>query len=235
MKRQPIPFKRLLETVLPVEKLSAREQSRLSAVLDEGIPTEIEAAAMEAIDHLTDLGHLRLVEETPEEAGTRRRYQNLLTTDSIVIHIPDAVQDQTVHIPLPLRDWKRATSLDEVRSLFHLYNKMITKDSQLLRAPSDMLRQLLLTTRDLMGCESVTFWSALPGEEAASSLGDLNSPVYDETQAREWVLDRRYLVHFPDLPAQIDPETQGLDDRFRSMAMVPVGSPAVGIYGVLQA
>ena len=64
MKRQPIPFKQLLEGVLPVEKLSPREQSRLRGVLEEGIPQEIEAAAMEALEHLTDLGHLRLVEET---------------------------------------------------------------------------------------------------------------------------------------------------------------------------
>ena len=76
----------------------------------------------------------------------------------------------------------------------------------------------------------------MPGkEERELPLTNVIPAPYDEDLAREWVLDRRYMIVVPDLPVQIDPETGKLDSRFRSLAMVPIGEPDKSVYGVLHA
>jgi diguanylate cyclase (GGDEF)-like protein len=236
MKRHPIPFRKLLEEILPVEKLPPGERKRIASVLGKGDPAAVETIALTVLERLVDLGHLRLLEEVLQGEEKVRRYLNLSTADTIVLRLPVTDEDDGVQkIPLPLRDWRGGTSLDQVRTLFNLYNKILTRDSQLLRGPVDILRQVMLTTRQMMGCERVSFWSAIAGQEALFPVESLQSEAYDETLAEEWVLERRYLVVLPDLPAMINTETRTLESEFRSLAMVPLGEPDLGVYGVLHA
>jgi len=236
MKRHPIAFRQLLESVLPIEKLPEADRLQIASALESGDSSRIETVALEAIERLVHTGHLKLLEEVLRGEEKIRRYQNLDTADTIALRIPVDDEDEGIYkVPLPLRDWRGTTSLDQVRSLFNLYNKILTQDSQLLRGPGDILRQVMLTTRELTGCERVSFWSSLDVTTEEASIGDLHSEAYDEDLAKDWVLGRRFLVYLPDLPAQIDPETHSLDTRFHSLAMIPVGEPDVGIQGVLHA
>ena len=236
MKRHPIAFRHLLESVLPTERLPGPDRAAVDRALDSGDAARIEVAAMAAIERLQQLGHLRFLEEVLRGDEKVRRYRNLATADVIAIRLPADDEDEGVYkVPLPLREWHGRTSLDQVRVLFNLYNKILTQDSQLLRSQGDILRQVLLTTRELTGCERITFWSAIPATEDEFPIDDLASEPYDEELARDWVLERRFLVVYPDLPAQIDPVTHVLEHRFHSLAMVPVGSAEVGVHGVLHA
>lgn len=236
MKRHPIPFRHLLESVLPVQKLPAPDRVEIDRALEEGDAATIESVAMAAIDKLVHLGHLRLIEEVLRGDEKIRRYRNLDTADIIALRLPTGDEDEGVYkVPLPLRDWKGATSLDQVRTLFNLYNKILTQDSQLLRGQRDILRQVMLTARQMMGCERVSFWSAQNGGELPFPAEELSSEPYDEQLARDWVLGRRFLVYLPQLPAQINPATRTLENRFHSLALIPVGGPDLGVYGVLHA
>ncbi len=236
MKQRAIPFRELLQQVLPLDRLPAADRARVEAAIREGDPRTLEALAFELLDRLVDLGHLRLVEEVLRGDEKIRRYRDLTTGNTIALRLPVGDEDEGIHkIPLPLRDWKGAASLDQIRTLFNLYNKILTQDSHLLRGPRDILRQVMLTVRQILGCERVTFWMAGKSPEGGLPLENLNGEPYDPDLAREWVLTRRYLVVLPELPAQIDPSTGRLETDFHSLAMIPVGESDQAVYGVLHA
>jgi len=234
MKRRTIPFRELLQSVLPVDKLPPEDRARIALVLERGDARAMERVGLEILDRLTDLGHVRLVEEVLQGDEKVRRYRDLTSGDSVALVTPVTDEDEGIYkIPLPLRDWKGATNLEQIRSLFHLYDKLLTQDSQLLRGPADVLKQVMLTARQILHCERVSFWQ-LPREDRPGALKELDAAPYDEDLAREVVLMRNYLVVLPQLPAQIDPASGSLDTRFQSLAMIPVGHPDLSVYGVLH-
>jgi len=236
MKQKVIPFRELLQQVLPLDRVSAADRSRVAAAVREGDPRTLEALAFEMLDRLVDLGHLRLVEEVLRGDEKIRRYRDLTSGNTIALKLPVGDEDEGIYkIPLPLRDFKGATSLDQIRTLSNLYTKIITQDSHLLRGPGDILRQVMLTVRQILGCERVSFWMAAKHPEGGLPLENLSEEPYDSELAREWVLTRRYLVVLPELPAQIDPATGRLQTDFHSLAMIPVGQPHQAVYGVLHA
>ncbi len=236
MKHHTIPFRELLQRVLPVEKLPSADQARVAGAIKEGDPRTLEALAFEMLDRLVDLGHLRVMEEVLRGDEKIRRYRDLTTGNTIALRLPVGDEDEGVYkIPLPLRDWKGGTSLDQIRTLFNLYNKILTQDSHLLRGPGAILRQVMLTARQILGCERISFWSGRSGESTVLPLENLTGEPYDTELAREWVLTRRYLVVLPELPAQIDPETGRLETDFHSLAMLPVGESDQAVFGVLHA
>lgn len=235
MRRSPITFRRLLEEVLPTDRLSREDQSRIDMVLRSGDAVQVERLGMEILTRLVDLGYLKPLGEAIERGEAVRRYRDLTSGNPIAIRTPAEEEDDAIlRIPLPLRDWASGTSLDEVRTLFALSDKMLTPDSHQLRSTSDLLRQVLLTTRTILRCERVSFWApeAEPGDE---TWQELLEPAYDEDLARDWVLDRNHLVVVPELPALIRPDSPELDTRFRSLAMVPIGAPGDATRGVVHA
>jgi len=234
MKRHAIPFRDVLGRVLPVDRLSARDRARILKALESGDDRAIESLAMEMIDRLVSLGHLRLVEEVLRGDEKVRRYHDLTSGNAISILLPVTDEDEGIYkVPLPLRDWRGATRLDQIRVLFALYDKILTQDAQTLRGPSDILKQILLTARQALRCERVSFWTPSSGE--TPTFEEITEDPYDEDLARQWVLGQNYLVYLPSLPAQINPETQELELEFQSLAMVPLGGPEDEIRGVLHA
>ena len=236
MKHRAIPFRDLLQRVLPVDKLPVEEQARITQALREGDSRTLEDLGLEILDRLADLGHIRLVEEVLQGDEKIRRYRDLTTGNAVALFTPVSDEDEGIYkIPLPLRNWKGSTTLDQIRTLFHLYDKILTQDSRLLRGPADVMRQVMLTARQILQCERISFWKADTGNDTAEPLREISSPPYDEDLVREWVLDGRYLVVMPDLPAQINPETRELETEFQSLAMIPVGTPEQPGYGALHA
>ena len=160
MKRKSIPFRELLEDILPTDTLPRLEQTRIAKALASDDLARIEGVALATLDKLVTLGYLRLIEEVQDGDERVIRYQDLRSTDTIALRLPAEPKDEEIHkVALPLRDWHGATSLDQVRSLFNLYNKTLTHDAQLLRGEGDILRQIMHATREMTGCQRVSFWS----------------------------------------------------------------------------
>ena len=236
MKRRVIPFRELLEEVLPVAKLPPGDRFRVSQALEQGDSRLLETVGLAALDRLVHLGHLRLLAEMVQGDAKVHRYQDLTTGNTIAVR--EQVTEEEVGIvkvPLPIRDWRGSTGLDQIRTLLNLYDKLLTREAPVLRGSTDVLRQVLLTARELLTCERISFWAPLRSGESPGPLAEIVTEVYDEALARDWVLGERYLVLVPDLPARIDPASGSLDTGFQSLAMVPVGAPELGVFGVLHA
>lgn len=237
MKRRAIPFRELLERVLPVSRLPGADQLQLRQALESGDPRQIESIGMATLDRLTHLGHLRLIEEVLQGDEKLRRYRDLATGNTVAVRLSVTEEDEgIIKVPLPIRDWKGSTSLDQIRTLMNLYDKLLTRDAPVLRGPSEVLRHVMLTTRQILGCERVSFWTpSLPVEDRLTPLAELVSAPYDEPLVRDWVIGERYLVLVPDLPAQIDTRTGTLEVAFQSLAMIPVGTKDLPLSGALHA
>jgi len=180
---------------------------------------------------------LRLIEEVLQGDEKLRRYRDLATGNTVAVRLSVTEEDEgIIKVPLPIRDWKGSASLDHIRTLINLYDKLLTRDAPVLRGPTEVLRHIMLTARQILQCERVSFWTpALPSEDRLAPLAELVSDPYDEPLARDWVLGEGYLVLVPDLPAQIDVKTGTLDVAFQSLAMVPVGATDLPVSGVLHA
>ena len=236
MKRRVIPFRELLEQVLPVAKLPPGDRFRVSQALEQGDARLLETVGLAALERLVHLGHLRLIAEVRQGDDKVRRYRDLTTGNTIAVRHPVIQEDEgVVKFPLPIRDWRGSTSLDQIRTLLNLYDKLLTREAPVLRGPTDVLRQILLTARQVLSCERVSFWAPPRTGESPGPLAEIVTEVYDEPLARDWVLGERYLVLLHDLPARIDPASGTLDVAFQSLAMVPLGAPDLTVFGVLHA
>lgn len=236
MKRQPIVFAQLLENVLPVDRLPLLHQADIRAALLEGDPRRIERVALEAIDALTRLGHLRLVEEVVRGDDRLLRYRDMTSSNTLALRLtgPDP-DDGVLRIPMPLRDWRGAANLDQIRTILGLYGRILGKDSNLLASVPDILRQLLETARSLIGCELLTFSPTRRTPRAELEISpELVAPPYDPYLLQEWVVERNYLIHLPDLPA-VPRAGSSIPEGMRSLALVKLGDPASGLVGSLQA
>ena len=237
MKRRAILFRELLERVLPVARLPVADQLHLRRALESGDARRIESIGLETLDRLTHLGHLRLIEEVLHGDEKLRRYRDLATGNTVAVRLSVSEDDEgIVKVPLPIRDWKGSTSLDQIRTLINLYDKLLTRDAPVMRGPAEILRHIMITARQILQCERVSFWTpALPTEDRLAHLAELVSEPYDEPLARDWVIGERYLVMVPDLPAQIDTRTGTMEVAFQSLAMIPVGTKDLTISGALSA
>jgi diguanylate cyclase (GGDEF)-like protein len=236
MKRKPIPFDQLLSTVLPVDRLPLMDQADIRAALAEGDPIRIEKLALEVIRRLAGLGHLRPLEETREGDERVQRFRDLLSANTITIRIPVApAGDGVFRLPLPLRDWKGTTSLDEIRSVLALYNRILARDSSLLAGVPEILRQIVQATRSVLGCDQARF---VPVREAPGVEGTLDpeylAEAWDPYLVREWVVSRNHLVHVPELTPQAR-ASGAVPPGMSSLALVPLGDASSPVQGAIQA
>ncbi|TPW12451.1 MAG: hypothetical protein FD129_1461, partial [bacterium] len=214
MKRKPIPFDQLLSTVLPVDRLPLVEQADIRAALGEGEPARIEKVALDVIQKLAQMGHLRALDETREGDERVLRYRDLHSANTISLRLPAAAtSDGVFRLPLPLRDWKGVTSLDV----------------------PDILRQIVQASRSVLGCDLAYF---VPVREAPGVEGTLDpeclAEPYDPYLIREWVVGRNHLVHVP----EISPAARAsgrIPPGMSSLALVPLGDGQSPVQGVLQA
>lgn len=236
MKRQSIVFSQLLDNVLPVDRLPLLDQAEIHAALQESDPRRMERLALEAIEKLTRLGHLRLLEEEIRGDDRFLRYRDMTSSNTISLRLtgPDP-NDGLVRIPMPLRDWRGATSLDQIRTILGLYGRILGKDSNILASVPEILRQLIETARSLLGCDQVTFSPTRRTPRADYDLApELIAPPYDPFLLQEWVVERNYLIHVPDLPAVVR-DGSSVPENMHSLALVKLGDPASGVAGAIQA
>src|SRR5512140_223373 len=235
MKRKPIVFRQLLQQVLPVDRLPLSDQADIRAALADNDPLQIERVALEAVEKLARLGHLRMVEEVVRGDERILRYRDLTSANTISIRL-SAREDESgiVRIPLPMRHTKSTTSLDQIRSIFSLYNRILGKESNLLAGLPEIMRHLIQTSEQVLDCERVSFAPARYGTEPLWDLDPhIFSPPYDPYLVDEWVIDRNYLVYLPEIAA--GQATANVPSGMRSVAMVRLGDRASGVSGALQA
>jgi diguanylate cyclase (GGDEF)-like protein len=236
MKRKPIPFDQLLSTVLPVDRLSLVDQADIRAALSEGDPHRIEKLALDVIQKLMHLGHLRLVEEVRQGDERVVRYRDRTTSNTISLRLPAApTSDGVIRIPMPLRQWKGTTSLDEIRAILNLYNRILARDSSLLASVPEILRQIVQAARTILACDLVHF---VPVSDIGALQGTIDPEVlaepYDPYLIREWVVDRNHLVYVP----EVSPAARAsgrVPPGMSSLVLVRLGDGVSQVEGALQA
>lgn len=236
MKKKPIPFDQLLASILPVDRLPLVDQADIRAALNQGDPWRVERIALEAIQKLAALGHLRLIEDTRQGDERVVRYRDLTSTNILSLRLPVGPSpDGIIRIPLPLRQWPGATSLEDVRSILTLYNRILAKDSSVLLSVPDILRQIVQAARSILNCDGVHF---VPVSESPTFEGTLDpdclEEAFDPYLIREWVVERNHLVYIPDTGAAGRAAAR-LPAGAASAAIVRLGDGVSGIQGALQA
>lgn len=236
MKRKPIPFEQLLASILPVDRLPLVDQADIRAALDQGDPWRIERVALDAIRKLAGMGHLRLIEDTRQGDERVVRYRDLTSTNVLSLRLPiGPAADGVIRVPLPLRQWPGTTSLDDIRSILTLYNRILAKDSSVLSSVPDILRQVVQAARSILGCDGVHF---VPISESPTFEGTIDpdclEEAFDPYLIREWVVERNHLIYIP----EVGPPTRSsgrIPPGVASVAIVRLGDGVSGIQGALQA
>lgn len=236
MKRKPVVFEQVLQNVLPVDRLPLADQADIRAALLEGDPQRVQKLALEVIEKLTRLGYLRLIEEVVQGDERVLRYRDLTSANTISIRLPAPEDDGgIVRIPLPLRHWRGSTSLEQIRSILTLYNRILGKDSNLVAGVPEILRQLIFTSESILGCDQVRFAPVRLGQRSEAELDpECVAGPYDPYLVQEWVVERNYLIYVPELPVAPRADTF-VPPGMRSLALVRMGDAVAGVRGALQA
>ncbi len=235
MKRKSIVFDQLLRKILPVDRLPLVDQADIRSALLQNDPHSIEKVALEAIEKLVRMGHLRLIEEQIQGGERVLRYRDLTSANVIALRLPGDTDTGIIRIPLPLRHWRSTASLESIRSMFALYNRILGRETKLLASVPEITRQLIQSGRSILNCDLVTFAPASrsQGREAEMDPSEL-AEVFDPYLAQEWVVERNYLIYIPEL-SEADITTRSVPAGMKSLAMVKLGDSVSGICGTLQA
>jgi diguanylate cyclase (GGDEF)-like protein len=234
MKRTTIVFDQLLRKILPVDRLPLVDQADIRATLQEGNPQRIERVALEAIEKLTRLGHLRLVEETSNGEDRVIRYRDLTSANTISIRSAAGNNDRgMMRIPLPLRQWRSTASLESVRSMFGLYGRILGRDTELLASVPEILRQILSSVKALVGCDSVNYAPVSRGGRTEIDMDpSIVAVPYDSYLIEEWVVDKNYMIYVPEILRS--EAARPVPEGMKSLVLVRLGDQLSGISGALQ-
>ncbi len=174
MKQKHIGFRDLLERLLPVDELPPLDRMRVQRALRSGVATEVERAALHAIDLLEQQGSLRRLPAEPNTGGPTVRYQPRGQHDIITLQLPGPRQRDGVIIqPRTALPTQAPARLDQVRRLIRLDDPLIFSDPRTGTTRAGLAAQLEQAGRELLDSAMVHFF----GRE-------------DEAEADEAPLDR---------------------------------------------
>lgn len=158
MKQRDIGFRELLERVLPLEKLSAADQSRVQRALSGGVAREIENAALATMAWLEEGGTLRRVPGPPNGGrGVVMRFQPRDAFELITVHLPrpEAPAGVSAYPRAALPANARA-GLDQVRRLLRLDDPTFA-DTPVGSSHEALTSSLAQAGRELLGDSALTF------------------------------------------------------------------------------
>jgi len=168
MKQQSIGFKDLLERLLPIDELPSVDRLRVQRALRSEIATEVERAAMHAIDLLEQQGAIKRLEPPANPSGPVVRYQTRNQHDVITLHLPGPRNRDGITIlaknSLPMQGSAR---LDQVRRLVRLDDPTAFADPRLDKTRAVLREQLDHAGRELLSSGRVYFHSTDPEELGA--------------------------------------------------------------------
>jgi diguanylate cyclase (GGDEF)-like protein len=243
MSRQKIDHRRLLESVLPVERLPVE----VRAIVDEAIrsqdPRTHEVAARRAIDALVAQGILQPIGRLEE--GGPERYVNRLSGDTIRVRWGGAAPVAVVKMPIPP---ERAGE----RLPIEAATRILAFDSRVLPAGVDgpapvgeIIRSAIMTATELSGADFVAFH--LTRRRDADSPGTI---AYDARESADGGAEpriadlephlapgERAVLYFPDIDLAPGLKRFAPSPEFRSAAFAVLGEPRTSApaAGVLEA
>jgi diguanylate cyclase (GGDEF)-like protein len=217
MKQEHIGFQELLERLLPVEELPPVDRMRVQRALRSGISTEVERAAMHAIDLLEQQGALRRLPLEPSAATPVVRYQPRGRHDVITLQLPGPRMRDGIRIQsrsaLPTQAPAR---LDQVRRLIRLDDPLIFSDPRTGTTRAGLRSQLEQAGRELLDSAMVHFF----GKDDEAEEG-ADSPL-DPTLVPDVLEHHGMLFYCPDAEKSGTLATAARDHVARSLVMVAV-------------
>ena len=162
------------------------------------------------------------------------RFRNLLTAESLVIRVPGKKEeDELIKKIAPPFPWRESrTSVRQMKQIIAMDDRILTRDEKLLSGPAEVLRLVVQTTPDILGCDRACFFfSRESGEHATVPSVGVQDQAYFLEQAERWVVGDGMIVHIPDLEAYFAHYPVPSPPPYKSMAMARVGdsSPLAGI------
>ena len=159
MKQKHIGFRDLLERLLPVEELPPADRMRVQRALRSGVATEVERAALHAIDLLEQQGSLRRVPAEPGASGPAVRYQPRGQHDIITLQLPGPRMRDGVRVqPRTALPTQAPARLDQVRRLIRLDDPLIFSDPRTGTTRAGLAAQLEQAGRELLDSALVRFF-----------------------------------------------------------------------------
>jgi len=234
--KKNLTFRTLLEGVLPVERLSLAEQREIARALGREDQPELEDLALRAIDRLQQLGFLKNLGETLEGQEKVIRYRNLLSSESIAIRVPSTrTTNGVLKIKLPLPGARIRATLDQVKGILSLDDKILTKENRLLTGINDILNFILDSAKEVTSCDLTAFCLSKKSKEKLKHMEPIAgglpaAPDYVE----EWVIEKGYLLYVADVSRA--PEiAEIVPSQYQSAAITKVGSNELPLCGAIEA
>jgi len=236
MRKHTLTFRALLEGILPVHRLTLPEQRDITLALSRGDGVELEELAMKSIERLQSLGYLKFLGETSEGEEKALRYRNLLSSEYITIRVPSRrVREGVALLKMPFGGAGVKATLDQVKGLLSLDERILTSDDRLLTGVNDVLKFILETATEVTGCDGVTFCLTKESQERLRYLEPVTqgldlAPKYVE----EWVIEKGFLAYVADVSAA-PPEARLAAEPYQSVAAMRVGGEGHPLRGALLA
>lgn len=159
MKQQNIGFKDLLEKLLPIEQLPPVDRMRVQRALRSGVATEVERAAMHAIDLLEQQGALKRLPTEGTGLNPVVRYQPRDQHDVITLQMPGPrMRDGVLIQPRTSLPTQAPARLDQVRRLIRLDDPLIFSDPRTGTTRAGLLGQLEQAGRELLGSAELRYF-----------------------------------------------------------------------------
>jgi diguanylate cyclase (GGDEF)-like protein len=192
MKQKHIGFRDLLERLLPVDELPPVDRMRVQRALRSGVATEVERAALHAIDLLEQQGSLRRLPAEPSSAGPTVRYQPRGQIDIITLQLPGPRQrDGVVIQPRSGLPTQAPARLDQVRRLIRLDDPLIFSDPRTGTTRAGLAAQLEQAGRELLDSAMVHFFGK-------DDDGESGEPPLDRALAADAMEHHGMLFYCPD-------------------------------------
>jgi diguanylate cyclase (GGDEF)-like protein len=236
MKKRELTFRALLEDVLPLDRLTATEQKEIAAALGRDEEAELEDLALRAIDRLQQLGFLKCLGESAEGREKVVRYRNLLSSEYIAIRVPaKKLTDGILKLKLPLPGSRIRATLEQVKEILALDDKILTEEDKLLTGTNQILKFIVDSVKEVTGAERVTFCLSERSKEQLKQIEPVtaNFPPASE-YLNEWVIEKGYLLYVAD-SSRTPEATEMVPSPYSSVAMTRVGGSEHPLCGVVQA
>jgi len=236
MKKRTLTFRALLEGVLPTQRLSPVQQRDIALALARGDDLELEELAMRSIERLQSLGYVKFLGEAAEGEEKVLRYRNLLSSEYITIRLPSKrVREGVVLLKLPFQGARVRATLDQVKGLLSLDERILTSDDRLLTGVNDVLKFILETTKEVTGCDGVAFCLSKESQDKLGHLEPVTQGLEPASRyVEEWVIEKGYLAYVTDVPAA-PPEARMAGEPYQSVAAMRVGGEGHPLKGALLA
>ncbi len=236
MRKHSLTFRALLEGVLPVQRLSLPEQRDVALALARGDDVELEELALSSIERLQSLGYVKFLGESSEGEEKVLRYRNQLSSEYITIRVPSKrMREGVTLLKLPFQGARIRATLDQVKGLLSLDERILTSDDRLLTGVNDVLKFILETTREVTNCDGVAFCLAKESQDKLRYLEPVTQGLEPAAAyVEEWVIEKGYLAYVADVSAA-PPEARMAGEPYQSVAAMRVGGEGHPLRGALLA